>query len=56
MSQGIVQITIQSIRNSFSRKLMCLTLPTIADLIPSEPFPRDIIEFPTNVKFLKLLK
>ncbi|XP_011874772.1 PREDICTED: uncharacterized protein LOC105565849, partial [Vollenhovia emeryi] len=50
ISQGTVQITIHSTQNSFSRKLTCLTLPTIADLVPSETFPRDTIKFPTNVK------
>jgi hypothetical protein len=49
-SRGLVLVTIQSIQDSFSKKLTCLTIPTIADLIPSEIFPRDAIKIPSNIK------
>ncbi|XP_011859184.1 PREDICTED: uncharacterized protein LOC105556702 [Vollenhovia emeryi] len=49
-SKGIVQITIRSIRDGFQKNLTCLTLPIIADLIPSEIFPRDSIGIPPNIK------
>ncbi|XP_024881061.1 uncharacterized protein LOC112460532 [Temnothorax curvispinosus] len=43
----MVQITIQSMRDDF---LTCLTIPAIADSIPSEIFPRDSIRIPPNIK------
>ncbi|XP_011174413.3 uncharacterized protein LOC105206631 [Solenopsis invicta] len=49
-SKGLVHVTIQSMRNSFSKKLTCLTIPAIVDLIPSEVFPRDLIKIPPNIK------
>ena len=49
-SKGVVHVTIQSIRDSFSKKLTCLTIPAIADLIPSEVFPREAIKIPSNIK------
>ncbi|XP_039303553.1 uncharacterized protein LOC120357421 [Solenopsis invicta] len=49
-SKGLVHVTIQSMRNSFSKKLTCLTIPAIVDLIPSEVFPRDLIKIPHNIK------
>lgn len=35
-SRGIVQITIQAIRDGFQKNLTCLTIPTISNLIPAE--------------------
>lgn len=50
MSKGIVQIAIQSIHDGFYKNLTCLTIPSIADLIPSEVFPRDKIKIPANIR------
>lgn len=49
VSKGAVQITIQSLRGNFDKTIRCLTLPTIADLIPSETFPRNAIDIPSNI-------
>ncbi|XP_070510414.1 uncharacterized protein [Cardiocondyla obscurior] len=49
-SRGIVRITIQSIYNDFRNELTCLTLPTIADMIPSDIFSRESITIPQNLK------
>jgi len=49
-SKGIVQITMQSTHNEFRKTLICLTVPTIADIIPSETFPRGMINIPSNIK------
>ncbi|XP_039304898.1 uncharacterized protein LOC105203341 [Solenopsis invicta] len=49
-SKGLVHVTIRSTQNNFSKKLTCLTIPTIVDLIPSEVFPRDSIKIPPNIK------
>ncbi|XP_011858514.1 PREDICTED: uncharacterized protein LOC105556056 [Vollenhovia emeryi] len=49
-SRGMVRITIQSIHDNFRRDLTCLVIPTIADLIPSEMFPRDTIKIPSNIR------
>ncbi|XP_018359897.1 PREDICTED: uncharacterized protein LOC108759105 [Trachymyrmex cornetzi] len=48
-SKGIVQITIQSTRDDFTKTLTCLVIPSIADSIPSESFPRNAIEIPSNI-------
>ncbi|XP_067208500.1 uncharacterized protein [Linepithema humile] len=50
VSKGIVQITIQSIHDDFCKELTCLTIPTIADLIPTEIFPRNSIKIPSNIR------
>ncbi|XP_039309629.1 uncharacterized protein LOC113004665 [Solenopsis invicta] len=49
-SKGLVHVTIRSTQNNFSKKLTCLTIPTIVDLIPSEVFPRNSIKIPPNIK------
>lgn len=49
-SKGIIRITIQSTCNDFRKELTCLTIPAIADLIPSEIFPRDTVKVPSNIK------
>ncbi|XP_011701203.1 PREDICTED: uncharacterized protein LOC105457927 [Wasmannia auropunctata] len=49
-SKGIVQITIQSLHSEFQKILTCLTIPTITDLIPSDIFPRNTLEFPSDIK------
>ncbi|XP_071576788.1 uncharacterized protein [Temnothorax nylanderi] len=46
----MVQITIQSMRDDFRKNLTCLTIPAIADSIPSEIFPRDSLRIPPNIK------
>ncbi|XP_018400048.1 PREDICTED: uncharacterized protein LOC108777614 [Cyphomyrmex costatus] len=48
-SKGIVHITIQSTRDDFSKDLTCLLIPTIAELIPAEVFPRNAVKIPANV-------
>ncbi|XP_077255211.1 uncharacterized protein LOC143893560 [Temnothorax americanus] len=49
-SKGMVQITIQSIHDEFRKNLTCLIVPAIADLIPSEIFPRESLRIPPNIK------
>ncbi|XP_011687096.1 PREDICTED: uncharacterized protein LOC105449538 [Wasmannia auropunctata] len=49
-SRGMVRITIQSAIDGFSKELTCLTIPAIADLIPSEVFPRNSIKLPPNIR------
>ncbi|XP_025997408.1 uncharacterized protein LOC113005754 [Solenopsis invicta] len=50
VSKGVVRITIQSTHNESSKNLTCLLVPTIADWVPSEVFPRETITIPANIK------
>lgn len=50
LSKGVVQINILSVHNEFSKRLSCLMIPKISDLVPSEIFPRDFIKIPSNIK------
>ena len=50
VASGLVKITIQSRMGDFSKELTCLTIPVITDLIPSETFPRETIEIPSNIR------
>lgn len=50
VSKGMVRITIQSIHDDFRKELTCLTIPKIADLIPTEIYPRDSIKLPANIR------
>lgn len=50
VSKNIVEITFQSIHNSFQQTLSCLTIPKITGVSPSESFPRDLIKIPKNIK------
>ncbi|XP_011881913.1 PREDICTED: uncharacterized protein LOC105569791, partial [Vollenhovia emeryi] len=49
-SRGMVRITMQSMHGNYRRDLTCLVIPVIADLIPSEVFPRETIKLPSNVR------
>ena len=50
ISKGVVSITVQSSHSEFRKNLLCLTIPSIADLIPSEIFPRHLVKIPHNIK------
>lgn len=50
MSRCAVQITIQSLHNEFRKVLWCLSISTIANLVPSEIFPRESVKIPPNIK------
>lgn len=50
ISKGMIQITMRALQDDFSKRLTCLTIPTIADSIPSEVFPRNSIEIPSNIR------
>lgn len=45
-----VQLTIFSCVNEFSKPLTCLAIPQITDLAPAEPFPRERLDIPANLK------
>lgn len=49
-TKGLVQITVRSMRDTFTKKLTCLIVPTISNFIPSDTFPRNSIEIPANIK------
>lgn len=49
-SKGLAKITIQSAIDGFRKELTCLTIPNIADLIPSEIFPREAVKIPSNIR------
>lgn len=49
-SRHIVQIDCKSTNDKFKRSLPFLTISKIADLSPSEVFPRESIHIPTNMK------
>ncbi|XP_025996386.2 uncharacterized protein LOC113005268 [Solenopsis invicta] len=49
-SRGVVQIEIQSVHDKYNKALTCLTIPEIANLIPSEVFPRETMKLPKNIK------
>ncbi|XP_011871102.1 PREDICTED: uncharacterized protein LOC105563802 [Vollenhovia emeryi] len=49
-SKGTGHVTIQSLYNGFRKRLPCLLVPMIADLVPSEVFSREIINIPPNIK------
>ncbi|XP_066600077.1 uncharacterized protein [Prorops nasuta] len=44
-----VQIDLHSIYSKYKKTLVFLTVPQIAELIPSEPFPRERINIPAHV-------
>lgn len=50
MSKGMVRVTIHSRYNDFSKTLTCLVIPSIADRIPADVFPRERIRIPPNIK------
>ncbi|XP_039309666.1 uncharacterized protein LOC120358695 [Solenopsis invicta] len=50
VSKGVVRVAIQSTHDSFYKELTCLTIPAIADLIPSEVFPRNSVDIPANIR------
>jgi len=49
-SKGMVGVTIQSIHDNFTKELTCLIIPVIANLIPSEVFPRNSVKMPANIR------
>jgi len=50
VSRGMVKIIMRSIHDDFCKELTCLTIPNIAGLVPSEIFPRDSINLPSNIR------
>ncbi|XP_018393048.1 PREDICTED: uncharacterized protein LOC108772091 [Cyphomyrmex costatus] len=50
MTKGVLRVIIRSLDNKFNKELVCLTIPTIADLVPSEKFPRNSIKIPSNIE------
>ena len=49
-SKERVQVTIQFLYDDFSKTLICLMVPTIKDLAPSETFSRDSFKLPQNIR------
>ncbi|XP_072757735.1 uncharacterized protein [Anoplolepis gracilipes] len=49
-SRGITSIVIQSLHNEYRKRLICLSIPTIANLVPAEIFPRHLIKMLSNIK------
>lgn len=49
-SIGIARILVRAIRTNFCMDLICLVIPAIADLIPTEIFPRESVTIPSNVQ------
>ncbi|XP_015514777.2 uncharacterized protein LOC107220623 [Neodiprion lecontei] len=49
-SKHLVQVTCKSLDNKFKRPITFLTVNQIADISPSETFPRDKIHLPKNIK------
>ncbi|XP_043498383.1 uncharacterized protein LOC122521603 [Polistes fuscatus] len=49
-STGIIEITIQSLDSRYKRNLSLLIVPKIADQVPSEVFPRELIKIPIDRK------
>ena len=49
-SKHAMNITFQSIYNRFAKTLTFLTVPTIAESIPTEVFPREALQIPSNVQ------
>ena len=49
ITKHITQLTFKSIHNSFQKTIMCLTVPDISKLVPSEPIPRETIDIPSNL-------
>lgn len=50
IAKSIIKIKIRSINTDYEKTLTFLTVPRIADLIPNERFPRDILEIPSNIQ------
>lgn len=50
ISKGLTRVTMTATDDSFRKDLTCIIVPEIADSIPSEPFPRDKIEIPSNIR------
>ncbi|XP_066595445.1 uncharacterized protein [Prorops nasuta] len=49
ISKSAMQIHFKSLYTEFSKTLTFLVVPTIADLVPSEPFPKQSINVPKNL-------
>ncbi|XP_015189651.1 PREDICTED: uncharacterized protein LOC107073475 [Polistes dominula] len=47
---GVIEITIQSLYNKYSRNLLLFIVPKIADQVPGEVFPRELVKIPLSRK------
>lgn len=50
LSRGMISIVIQALNDGYRKNLLCLSIPTIANLVPAESFPRHLIKIPPNVR------
>ncbi|XP_011689951.1 PREDICTED: uncharacterized protein LOC105451279 [Wasmannia auropunctata] len=50
VSKGVIRIVIRSLYSEFSKELICLSIPTISDLVPAEIFPRETLKIPHNIQ------
>ena len=49
-SKGSIEVLFYSIHNEFNKKLLFLIVPKIAEAVPCEYFPRNLINLPSNLK------
>ncbi|XP_066585538.1 uncharacterized protein [Prorops nasuta] len=49
-TKGIIQLNLQSTDGTFSKNITCLSVPKIADSIPGNCIPRNLVPIPANIK------
>ena len=49
-SKGSIEVLFYSIHNEFNKNLPFLIVPKIAEAVPCEYFPRNLINLPSNLK------
>ncbi|XP_076546700.1 uncharacterized protein LOC143305767 [Osmia lignaria lignaria] len=50
IASSSINITFSSIHSDFKKDLTCLAVPRIADSVPEEVFPRELIKIPANLR------
>ncbi|XP_033212462.1 uncharacterized protein LOC117170053 [Belonocnema kinseyi] len=50
VAKAVVKITIRSLHSSYERPLNFLTIPQIAELVPNDIIPREVIKIPPNIQ------
>lgn len=50
VSSGVVKCTFYSLHSNYSQNLFFLVVPKITDPVPDEVFPRELFDFPKNIK------
>ncbi|XP_008218039.1 uncharacterized protein LOC103318179 [Nasonia vitripennis] len=49
-SESSIEVKFRSLHSNFEKDLTFLTVPRITDMTPDEPFPRELVEIPANLR------